>query len=87
MKTLFATASSLALAALLLPAQAQTPAPTPAHSRPAKSAAAKPAAQQDAAPKLAPGTDPAVGRKFMEKSKPDVRPVIPGKVRPRGPME
>ncbi|MFD1872740.1 hypothetical protein [Hymenobacter bucti] len=65
MKTLLAAAGSLVLAALLLPALAQTPATT--HNNP------KPAAK----PRQAQGTASSkmVGQKFIEKSKPDTRPI------------
>lgn len=69
MKTLLSLAGSLALAALLLPAQAQTPATTHDNPTPAKPTA-KPTTQRGTAYKQAPGKDKAVGRKFVEKSKP-----------------
>jgi hypothetical protein len=79
MKTLSTAAGSLALAALLLPALAQTPAtshdnPTPATPTP-KSAAKHKQAQTRASSK-------AVGQKFIEKSKPDDGRLIKAYPRP-----
>jgi hypothetical protein len=72
MKTLLTMASSLALAALLLPAQAQTPATTHDNPSPAKPKA-KPTTQRGTAYKQGADTSAkqtTMGRKFMEKSKP-----------------
>ena len=71
MKTLFALTSSLALATLLLPAQAQTPATSHDNPTPAKPTA-KPTTQRGTAYKQAAGatTKQEMGRKFVEKSKP-----------------
>jgi hypothetical protein len=74
MKTLLTIASSLALAALLLPAQAQTPATT--HDNPTP---AKPSTQRSTARKqsISASTKRAMGRKFIEKSKPTGSPNQP----------
>ena len=73
MKTLVTIASSLALGALLLPAQAQTPATTHDNPTPAKPTAT-PTTQRGAAYKQGTGATTkqkeTVGRKFIEKSKP-----------------
>lgn len=71
MKTLLTMASSLALAALLLPAQAQTPATTHDNPSPAKPKA-KPTTQRGTAYKQGADTSAkqTIGRKFIEKSKP-----------------
>jgi hypothetical protein len=71
MKALLTVASSLALAAFLLPAQAQTPATSHDNPTPAKPTA-KPTTQRGTAYKQATGatTKPDLGRKFVEKSKP-----------------
>jgi hypothetical protein len=78
MKTLLTIASSLALAALLLPAQAQTPATTPDNPTPAKPTA-KPSTQRGTAHKqsMSASTKETVGRKFIEKSKPTGSPNQP----------
>jgi hypothetical protein len=74
MKTLRALAASLALATLLLPARAQTPATTHANPKPAQPAqpAPKPTTQRGMTDKQTPtpAASKVIGRKFVEKSKP-----------------
>jgi hypothetical protein len=74
MKTLLTLASSLALATLLLPAQAQTPATGHDNPTPAKPTA-KPSTQRGTAYKQAQGKGQTVGHKLVEKSKPYDSPV------------
>jgi hypothetical protein len=71
MKTLLVFANSLALATLLLPAWAQTPATTHDKLNPAQSAP-KPTTQRGKPDKQTsdPAASKAMGRKFVEKSKP-----------------
>ncbi|MBJ6142897.1 hypothetical protein [Hymenobacter sp. BT559] len=69
MKTLLVFANSLAMATLLLPAWAQTPATTHDNLSPAQSAP-KPTTQRGKPDKQAPAASKAMGRKFVEKSKP-----------------
>lgn len=78
MKTLLTIAGSLALAAWLLPAPAQTPATTHDNPTPAKPTA-KPGTQRGTARKQSMGASSkeAVGRKFIEKSKPTGSPNQP----------
>jgi hypothetical protein len=85
MKTLLTSISSLALVALLLPAQAQTPATTHDNPSPAKPTP-KPTTQRGTAYKQGTGatTKQTMGSKFIEKSKP-TGSRAPGQ--PRTPIE